>query len=233
MIIGLAPYEFKNNDIEFNLSQIEKAIKESDKVDLLCFGEAFLQGFGSVTSEYKKDITIAIEQDSSIMHRIKQLSIQYQTALMIGYIEKVDDDLYSSYILIENGNIIYNYRRISKNWKDYEITDEHYKEGNISTPFRFHGIEFNIALCGDMWIYPESFKTDGILIWPVYVNFDLDENEANEYAKQANIASKKALLINPISKDPLSKGGAFYFKDGLIHKKIELEKEEALIIEVI
>ncbi len=59
MKIGLAPYECKNNNIEFNISQIERALSEAGSVDLLCFGEAFLQGFGSVTSEYETDIKIA------------------------------------------------------------------------------------------------------------------------------------------------------------------------------
>ena len=45
-----------------------------------------------------------------------------------------------------------------------------------------------VALCGDLWIYPESFRSRGFLIWPVYVNFDLDESESGEYAKQAAMA---------------------------------------------
>ena len=64
MRIGLAPYECRINDIEFNLSQIEKALKKSGNADLVCLGEAFLQGFGAVTSEYETDIKMAVEQDS-------------------------------------------------------------------------------------------------------------------------------------------------------------------------
>ena len=232
MKIGLAPYECKMNDIQYNLLQIEKALIESYDADLVCFGEAFLQGFGAVTSEYSTDINIAIEQESLIMNQIKDLSIIYQKAIMIGYIEKDNADIYSSYALIENGNIIHNYRRISKNWKDYERTNDYYKEGRTSEAFQFHGIEFNVALCGDMWIFPESFKSKGLLIWPVYVNFDLDDVEASEYAKQAKIACKKTLLINPLSKEPISRGGAFYFLNGEIKKKIGLNKEEVLIIKI-
>lgn len=232
MKIGLAAYECKNNDIEFNISQIEKAILEAEKVDILCFGEAFLQGFGAVTSEYKNDIKVAVEQNSKYMNYIKELTTKNQTALMLGYIEKDHNDIYSSYVLIDHGHIVYNYRRMSKNWKEYEKTNEHYKEGVDCSPFIYKGYEMNIALCGDMWIYPEKFKTKGLLIWPVYVNFDLDDLEASEYAKQASTASKNTLLVNSLSKAPLSKGGAFYFKDGLIIKKLKLEKESVLIIEI-
>ena len=115
----------------------------------------------------------------------------------------------SSYALIENGDIVHNYRRISKNRKDYEKTCENYREGTDTSSFLFHGVEMTAALCGDLWIYPESFRSRGLLIWPVYVNFDLDESESGEYAKQAAMACGKALLVNPLSKELASRGEAF------------------------
>ena len=46
MRIGLVSYRCENKNIAFNISQIEKAFREAKgKADLLCFGEAFLQGF--------------------------------------------------------------------------------------------------------------------------------------------------------------------------------------------
>ena len=44
MRIGLASYRSENRNTAFNVSQIERALKEAQgKVDLLCFGEAFLR----------------------------------------------------------------------------------------------------------------------------------------------------------------------------------------------
>lgn len=49
MKIGLASYKFINQDLSFNLSQIEKAMQAAQgSVDLLCFGETFLQGFDAL-----------------------------------------------------------------------------------------------------------------------------------------------------------------------------------------
>lgn len=49
MRIGLASYEVKNKDVAFNLSQMERAMEKArGKVELLCFGEAFLQGFDAL-----------------------------------------------------------------------------------------------------------------------------------------------------------------------------------------
>ena len=59
MKIGLASYECRMNDISFNLGQIERALEKSEGADLVCFGEAFLQGFSAVTSDYAKDIELA------------------------------------------------------------------------------------------------------------------------------------------------------------------------------
>ena len=54
----------------------------------------------------------------------------------------------SSYALIENSDIVHNYRRISKNRKDYEKSCENYREGMDTSPFLFHGVEMTAALCG-------------------------------------------------------------------------------------
>lgn len=119
-------------------------------------------------------------------------------------------------------------------WKEYSITDEHYKEGVSAEAFLYHGQSFVIALCGDMWEFPERFKTDGLLIWPVYVNFELEEwaQYDKEYAEQAFLAAEKTLMINSISLDPRSHGGAFYFVDGEIEKALPYDLEDILVIEV-
>ena len=237
MKIGLVSYEFKNGEIEYNIEKIEKAIISANgKADLLCFGETFLQGFDSLSWNYETDKDVAITKDSLIMEKLKKLSEKYKIDLGIGYIEREKEKIYSSFVVIEKGKIIHNYRRITKNWKEYSITDEHYCEGEASETFIYKNREFKIALCGDMWICPEKFKTSGILLWPVYCNFSKDEwenTEQSEYAKQSKLASDNVLLVNSITKDEsISVGGAYYFKNGKIEKSLELDKEDVLIVEI-
>ena len=89
MRIGLASYRSINNNINFNLSQIEKAIKESvGKVDLLCFGEAFIQGFDSLSWQYELDKKVAIGQSSQTIQKLLKWSTLHHIALITGYIEK-------------------------------------------------------------------------------------------------------------------------------------------------
>lgn len=237
MKIGLVSYEFNNGEIEYNIKKIEKAIISANgKADLLCFGETFLQGFDSLSWNYEIDKNIAITKESITMQKLKKLSEKYKIDLGIGYIEREKENIYSSFVVIEKGKIIKNYRRITKNWKEYSITDEHYCEGKISASFIYKNREFKIALCGDMWICPEKFKTNGILLWPVYCNFTKEEwenTEQSDYAKQSKLVSDNVLLVNSITKEePISVGGAYYFKNGKIEKSLELDKEDILFVEI-
>ena len=233
MILGLVSYKFINNDMQFNISQIEKAIKQSKNIDMLCFGETFLQGFDAFDWNYEHDKDIAINKDSDVMKNFEQLSLDNNIDLAFGYLEKENEDLYSSYAIIISGKLTYNYRRISLGWKEVSLTDYHYKEGNEVVEFNYKGHNVVIALCGDMWEYPEKFKANDLLLWPVYVNFTLDEWQKyeQEYAEQALLACNNTLMINSLSDEPKSYGGAFYFKDGKIHKKTTYDKEEILIVE--
>lgn len=234
MYIGLAAYKFINNDIEFNISQIEKALQSSNNIDILCFGEAFLQGFDAFNWNYDNDKKIAISKDSNIMKRLEKLSKEYNIDLAFGYLEIENDNLYSSYAIIINGKLAYNYRRITVGWKEYLLTDHHYKEGNGVLNFDYKDNSITIALCGDMWDCPDKFKSNDLLIWPVYVNFTIEEwkDEEIQYAKQALLACKNTLMINSLSENPESYGGCFYFKNGEIKEKLNYSIEGILIIEI-
>ena len=235
MKIGLASYGFRNNDVAFNTAQMERAMKAAQgKVDLLCFGETFLQGFDALSWKYERDKDVAVAADSGVMRRLGDMTLAYGIDLLFGYIERDGDGLYSSCAVIESGELTYHYRRVSKGWKEYSITDGHYREGTETGGFSYRGQPMKIALCGDLWDFPERFQTDGPLIWPVYVNFELEDwpRYEAEYATQAALAARRTLMVNPISGDPVSHGGAFYFVDGKIEKRLDYDTEGILIAEV-
>ncbi len=236
MRIGLASYRCENRKTAFNMRQIELAMKRSaGKAELLCFGEAFLQGFDALSWNYETDQMIALEQSSETIVQLQKWTIQYGISLITGYIEKEQEKLYSSAVVISDGKIIYNYRRISKGWKEYSKTDDHYCEGNETGSFQLHGKNITIALCGDLWEFPNRFTTEHLLIWPVYVNYTIDEwNQGglDEYAVQASLAAKDVLMINPIDADPINHGGSFHFRNGKTAAKIPFDLEEILIVEI-
>lgn len=168
------------------------------------------------------------------MKYLEQLSKDNYIDLCFGYLEKDSENLYSSDAIIINGKLTYNYRRISQGGKEVSLTDYRYKEGNEIVSFDYKGHTIAIALCGDVWEYPEKYKSNDILLWPVYVNFTLDEwkEYEHEYTEQAALACNITLMINSLSDVPKSFGGVFYFKDGKIVSRTAYDKEEILKIEI-
>ena len=236
MRIGLVSYVSENKNTAFNLTQIERAMKESEgKADLLCFSEAFLQGFDSLVWDYDTDSKMAVTQTSKEITQIREWTKRYGIGIVTGYIEKEDDHIYSSCIVIDDGEIVCNYRRISKGWKEFDRTDGHYREGNETKEFFLSGKRFMIALCGDLWDAPERFKTEGILLWPVYVSFPVEaweKEEIDAYGKQAALAADDVLMVNCI--DPVwdCHGGCFVFHKGEVISRIGFDKEDILYCEI-
>ncbi len=235
MRIGLASYPFVNNDVGHNLAQMEAALRLAQgKVELLCFGETFLQGFDALSWNYADDKHIALSADSEPMRFAAQLTHNYGVGLLFGYIERQKDWLFSSCAVMDNGKLIHNYRRISRGWKDFRRTDDHYREGTETGTFWCRERQLTVALCGDLWDFPERFRYGCPLIWPVYVNFSLKEWEENEadYARQAQKAAEQTLMVNSISREPKSHGGAFYFVNGQLRQKLAYDIADMMIIEV-
>ncbi|EPV4646920.1 TPA: hypothetical protein ACSQIM_001141 [Clostridium perfringens] len=69
MKIGLASKEFINKDIEKNTHTIIKFMIEAkeNNAHMICFGEAFLQGFDSLSWNYEKDKEIAYQKNPRLL----------------------------------------------------------------------------------------------------------------------------------------------------------------------
>lgn len=237
MKIALASAQIIDRDIKYNLSQMERYMKEAKAMgaDLVCFGEAFLQGFNALSWHYQKDKKIALNMASIEFMQIKTLTIEIGIDVLFGYNELDDSTIYSSCALISNGIIIHNYRRISRGWKEYSKTDGHYKEGESVDIFDYKGKKLAIALCGDLWDYPERYALgEDLLLWPVYVCWTKEEWENGgkfEYAKQAKQCCDNTLYVNSICEHDAF-GGAAHFLGGDIKKELPIFSEGILIIDV-
>lgn len=130
MKIGLVSAEMKINNFKFTNTQIEKYILYGieNKIDLLCFGEAYYQGFYYIKGDYEKDLKNSLtmnEMKNKIIEIYNKLeskgfSINSMPDISIGYIEKnikENSTIYSSNILLNTyGDIVYNFRRVSPWW---------------------------------------------------------------------------------------------------------------------
>lgn len=244
MRCALASKGFVNENVQYNKSVIiDTIIMCSNDVDIVIFGEAFLQGFYGATFDVEHDEKLALSRNDLIIKEICSVAKQYRIAVSFGFIEKSDEYFYSSQITIDsNGNVIDLYRRVSPGWKE-EIANEQYCEGNGFHTFTYMDRKIVVGLCGDFWfdvnINEVKQLNPDIVFWPVYTDFNCDEWNTSikyEYAEQAGKIGGKVLYVNSVCKDKdgdeIARGGSALFVDGKISREIPSGKEDILIVEV-
>ena len=97
MRCALASKGFVNENIQHNKNVIiDTMIKCSNDVDIVIFGEAFLQGFYGATFEIEHDEKLAINQNDLIIKEICSVAKEYKIAVSFGFIEKAKNCFYNS-----------------------------------------------------------------------------------------------------------------------------------------
>uniref|UniRef100_UPI0040562106 carbon-nitrogen hydrolase family protein n=1 Tax=Agathobacter sp. TaxID=2021311 RepID=UPI0040562106 len=244
MKCALASLGFINEDIWHNKNVIiETMIKYAKNVDIVVFGEAFLQGFYGATFEVEHDSNLAILQEDSVIKEICSIAKEYKVAVSFGFIEKEQDLFYSSQITIDsNGEVVDVYQRVSPGWKE-DFANEQYCEGKEFHAFAFMERRIVVGLCGDLWFDENVMKikclSPDVVLWPVYTDFNYNEWNKSmkyEYAEQAGKVGGKVLYINSFCKDKdedeIARGGSVLFVDGKIDQEIPSGKEDVLVVEV-
>jgi len=236
MKIGLVSEKYADRDIRYNLSVIEKHLKTNKDCDLFLFGESFLHGFDALTWEYEKDVEIAVSLNSDTIAKIQKLAKANKKAVGFGYFEKDDGslpNLYCSYAIIDkNGELIYNYRRMSKGWKEYWKTCSKYKENDKIMLGTIEGKKFLCFLCGDLWdesilenckLTAQRNECDFVM-WPNCIDYSIEqwEKELPDYAQRIRNLDIPVLLIN--SHSSTSIGGAIVFQNGKIISQLPFGK---------
>lgn len=237
MKIALAAARQIDRDIEWNLGRMKRFMElaKADGADLVCFGETFLQGFDCFDWEFEQDRQMAVTLVSEPIRRIAHLTRELDLDVMFGFAELAGESIYSSAVLIAAGQVKQLYRRISRGWKEYSRTDEHYREGEEVPVFEYRGRKFSIGLCGDLWDHPERFALEeDVLLWPVYISYTPQQWESGvreEYAHQAAKCCSKTLLVNCVC-DGDASGGAAYFEDGKTVSALPMGGEGILMVEI-
>lgn len=237
MKLALASKPFINGDTQANLNTMLAAMQQAAQAGaaLVCFSEAFLQGFDALTWRWEADKDIALPQDSAPILRLRKASRALGVDVAFGYIERVADALYSSYMLIENGAVLHNFRRISRGWKEYTITDHHYCEGPGAALFTYRGKTMTVALCGDLWDTREAFRLGAeVLLWPIYCDYSLEEwrqGTTDEYALQCKDVAPVTCMVNAIC-PPTGFGGCWLFQDGRVKDILPPGHDGLLLVEV-
>jgi len=233
MRIALATAPVRHGDVAHNLSQMAKYISMAKEqgADLVCFGEAYLQGFDALNWNYEEDRTMAVSCTSPLFQIIAGWTKDSGVDLLFGFLERDGQELYSSCALMGQGKLLFKYRRVSQGWKS-ATADHHYRQGMEIPVFSYKGKTCAVALCGDLWEHPEQFHLgEDLLFWPVYVDYSEEQWQTaqTEYAEQAQKVCSDVLMINALDRN--ARGGSCHFCNGEVTAMQPLGEEGLLIVE--
>lgn len=223
--IALASAETLDGQTARNMSVMLDAMAEAAAhgVDMICFGESFLQGFNALTWRWEQDRMMAESVDGPVVGRLAEASAAMDIALAFGLIERDGEALYSTYLVLEGGRLLCRYRRMSRGWKEFTRTDGHYREGQEAASFLWHDRRLAVALCGDVWDVPDRFRLgEDVLLWPVYCSYTPEEwtgGTTEEYAAQCADLAPTTLMVNSLCPGD-SAGGCFRFSAGRIAERL-------------
>lgn len=136
-------------DVDTALSIIECYAEQArlEGVDLLCFPECFLQGY-LVDEEQARHHTLDL--DSAAFAEILQRLASTSPTLVFGMIERSDEKLFNTAVMIERGRLIGRYR------KSHLLDGERvFTPGTAYPIFDVAGLKFGINICYDMQ-FPEA-----------------------------------------------------------------------------
>ena len=90
MRIALAAARFVNGDIVHNLAQIDRFAAQAREqgAALVCFGEAFLQGFDCLGWTYAQDRSMAVPAAGDAMAQVRRISEKQGVDILLGFLER-------------------------------------------------------------------------------------------------------------------------------------------------
>ena len=243
MKITLAAALSVNGNLSQNLNKIEAVLRAHPDQDFVLFGEAFLQGFNSLTFDPDHDQQWAVDHSDAPISWLRDLARTVHSGIGVGYFRFHQGKWTSNYLIISNqGDILLDYARMSPGWKIRDADPQLYTEGTQSGIFHYHGKQIGVLLCGDGWtdevVSAMVSRQPDLVFWPVYVCFPLAEwkqEQAEAYALQAGSFAKRVVLVNNLDAPGVEEpalGGAFDIQNGQIQASLPWTEEGCLTLEI-
>jgi len=238
------------DDITLNFSRILSAIHQcaDSGVELVLFPEAAITGLVN-NDDPIHDLPLGSPIPGEFTDTLTKVSLERKIYIGIGILEREDNKLYSSAVLITPyRGIALKYRRITPGWHGKDANPEIYCHGNelkkVETPLG----SFAFLLCGDLfddslisWV--RKLKPD-YLLFPFARSFEngsydqkrWDKEEKIEYIKRVQSAGVTTFMVNYLADRELdggSFGGAMVVSPGgEIIAEIPIGTEEVLYVEI-
>ena len=234
MKIALAQINPIVGDILGNTNKIRSIIRKI-KSDIVVFPELSVTGYSPQDLLLKRNF---IEENLKSLRKIAESA--KNKAAIVGFIDKIGNNLHNGAAIINNGQIIEIHHKICL--PNYSIFDEKrwFREGNEATIFDFGGRKIGVSICEDIW-FPETTKKQkdkgaGLIINISASPYRKGKIEAIENILRQRYEENKIpiIYVNQVgSQDGIVyHGHSMYFKDSRVIKKCR-DFEEDLLIEII
>ncbi len=195
--IIIAQLNFPVGDITGNTQKMIAATQQARdelKGDMIIFPELALSGYPP------EDLLLRTDFHQQIQQALQAICAQTTgITVVLGYPEKTGAQLYNAVCVIENGNVILNYRK--QYLPNFGVFDEmrYFNAGNQTGIFTHKGIRFGIIICQDLW-HPEPIAIAAkagaqIIICPNASPFETTKTQQRENVLQQRIAEQKLPII--------------------------------------
>lgn len=147
MKIGYLQFDIKRDEVA-NINIIDNLLSKK-RGDLFVLPELINHGYLFTDKEevYKYS---HIVPNSDFIQKMCQLSSKYNCCLIFGIIEKENDNLFNTAVIVNKGQYVDKYRK--KHLSDYE--KKYYSSGDKETIVKINGVRIGIQICFDLW-FPE------------------------------------------------------------------------------
>jgi N-carbamoylputrescine amidase len=146
-------------DMERNIQRaVEKAVVAAEKhADIICYPELFLTPWFP-KEEQKSNLSLAIDATNEALRRLKQLSDETKTVLIIPFFESTNGKYYNSAAVMDSGKLLGVYRKI--HLPDLHLYRErfYFSPGDAGIPvFETSQGKIGVQICWDN-LFPEGTR---------------------------------------------------------------------------
>jgi len=149
---GIFQYKMRDESPLMRIERLEVQLQKNDALDLIVCPELFLSGYGS----FEKIKEFCEESDGEYAKKISLLAKKYSTAILYGYPEIDNDNLFNSAQYFDNqGLSLVNHRK--KMLPPTADESKIFKPGSESSIITINGIKAAIVICYELE-FPEIIR---------------------------------------------------------------------------
>lgn len=234
MKIALAQINPVVGNIEGNAKRIISIIKKT-KADIIVFPELSITGYSPQDLLLNRNF---IERNIGALKKIAWSA--KSKAALVGFIDKIGEDIYNSAAFVKNQQIVEVHHKVCL--PNYAIFDEKrwFKEGSNATTFEFDDKVIGLSICEDIW-FPEITKMQKEKGAELVINISSSPYRKGKFEAIEGILRQRweesripIIYVNQAGAQDgiVYYGHSMYFKDGKIIRKCKDFEEDMLIVEV-